>query len=365
MEFRSDKLLNQLLVVLMIITMFLVSRQAMANASEVTGAAQSRKATPTLSLDAKGAQRLDGSFFQPDLVVNWDASDFSAEYDVMKDVDMDHVIWQWTVDSKRKQAYYPTEIPGISAISTNDLVETSLKEAKKQGIKVWLGLNSNDDWSKYYANNEKWLTTEVSLSKAIAQELWSRYGAKYGDTIAGFYLPMEVDNVHFQNKEKQKRIAEAYLQITEEIHHMAKKPVMIAPFFNQKKGLDASKYADMWGNILRVAPIDVIALQDGIGCDHASVDTIGKWLSVLEKKMKEVRPATELWSDLETYSSGFVSAPIERVIRQVNAERNYVKKFTSFSFNHYDSPNNGQFEEFYQYKQYVDSLTIPKATRDL
>jgi hypothetical protein len=305
---------------------------------------------------AIGTQLVDGGFFQPSLIVNWTGIDFSAEYDTMKAVKMSHVIWQWTVDSKRKQAYYPTALPGFPRVSSRDLVGLSLKEAKKKGMKVWLGLNWSDDWYKHYANDEKWLANEVSLNKAIVRELWQQYGNTYGNTIAGFYLPMEVDNVNFQDGEKQQRIAGAYKEITEAIHSTTAKPVMVAPYFNQTTGLDAFNYAAMWGNILKVAPIDVIALQDGIGCGHASVSTIGTWLAALGTKIREVRPTTQLWSDLETFTPEFMPAPMDRVISQINAERHYVIKFTSFSFTHYDSPSSGQVELFRQYKEYVNSL---------
>lgn len=349
MKIRPDKLRYRFLTgSVIIIILMLLNGIALANAMAVSAA--------TLKNNTVGAQRLDGGFFQPGLVVNWTNSDFAVEYDAMKTLAMNHVIWQWTVDSKKKQAYYPTSLPGFSRISSRDLVGMSLREAEKKGLKVWLGLDWSDDWYKHYGNDEKWLTNEVSLNKSIAQELWRQYGETYTNTIAGFYLPMEVDNVHFQDKEKQKRMARAYKEIVEEIHNTTAKPVMVAPYFNQTLGQDAPKYADMWGDILKVAPIDVIALQDGIGCGHASVSTIGTWLAALSAKIKDVRPTTQLWSDLETFTSGFVSAPIDRVISQINAERQYVTNFTSFSFNHYDSPNNGQAEQFRQYREYVDSL---------
>lgn len=306
--------------------------------------------------DTVNPSLLEGSFFQPSLVLNWTNADFAAEFDVMRSLGMNHIIWQWTIDSKEKQACYPTVLPGYSQLSPRDLVGISLEEAEKKGLKVWIGLNCNDDWFTYYANNEKWLANETSLSISMVQELWCRYGPAYTDTIAGFYLPLEVDNVHFKNKERQSRMAKAYKELAEMIHVTTSKPVMIAPFFNEGRGQDARTYAEMWGNILKVAPIDVIALQDGIGCEHASVSSIGNWLEALGTKIREIRPATELWSDLETFTTKLQSAPIERVISQIQAEKQYVTKITSFSFNHYDSPNTGHAGQFLQYKEYVDSL---------
>lgn len=330
----------------------------------VSGAAfASPGVAPTLAAELSKTNRsnanpqmLAGSFFQPSLVTNWTESDFAAEYAVMKTVAMDHIIWQWTVDTKAKQACYPTALPGYSQIFREDLVGISLAQAEKQGIKVWLGLAANDDWFRYYANNEKWLAQEVALTIKVAQELWQRYGGRYGDDIAGFYIWLEVDNVHFQNKERQTRMTMAYRDIAEAVHHTTGKPVMLAPFFAQGRGQDAAAYAAMWGNILKTAPIDIIALQDGFGGGRVSTTDIGIWLAALKSKITEVRPQTELWSDLETFTPEYLPAPISRVISQVKAEQNFVSNFTSFSFNHYNSPNNKHRLPYFQYKQYVDSL---------
>lgn len=312
--------------------------------------------SPELTGSKVNTQILAGSFFQPSLITNWTEQDFAAEYDAMKDVSMNHIIWQWTVDTKAKQACYPSALPGYSQIFHQDMVNLSLAQAEEKGIKVWLGLAANDDWFRYYANDEKWLTQEVSLNKKVMQELWQRYGGSYKDTISGFYIWLELDNVHFQNNIKQDRMALAFREISEEAHRTTGKPVMIAPYFAQDRGQDAVGYANMWGNILKTAPIDIIALQDGYGGGNVSETEIRSRLAALKKKIKEVRPQTELWSDLETFTSDFEAAPIPRVISQIKAEQDFVSNFTSFSFNHYDSPNNGHMLPYFQYKKYVESL---------
>lgn len=321
--------------------------------------ASSAEKLDSIDVNKGNTQILAGSFFQPSLVTNWTESDFAAEYEAMKKVSMDHIIWQWTVDTKEKKACYPTVLSGYTQIFREDKVKISLEQARRKGIKVWLGLAANDDWFRYYANDEKWLANEVGLNKKIVQELWQRYGGSYDDAVAGFYIWLEVENVHFQNSAKQERIAMAYKEIAEEVHRITGKPVMIAPYFAPGSGLDADGYAAMWGKVLKTAPIDVIALQDGFGGEYGSAATIATWLPPLKKKITEARPQTELWSDLETFTPDFLSAPISRVISQINAEKSFVSKFTSFSFNHYDSPNNGHLLRYLQYKRYVESLKAP------
>lgn len=298
---------------------------------------------------------IEGSFIQPYLSGSWSLSNFNIEYSYMINAKVkDHIIWQWTADSKTKTAYYPTKLPGWRQCNSGDPVMDSLQSAKAKGIQVWLGLNNSDDWWNNYANNDAWLTNEFAVAKTIAKELWDRYGSLYKDQIAGFYLSLEVDNVNFQSTTAQDRIKKAYKNITDYIHENMNKPVMISPFFNEKAGQTPTQYAAMWKNILQAAPIDIIALQDGVGAGHCSISTIGKWLSELKNAINEVRPSTSLWSNLETFGPNNTAAPISKVIDQINAQKKYVKKFTSFSFNHYNSPQQGYMNEYNQYKAYAN-----------
>jgi len=301
-----------------------------------------------------------GSFFQPSLTDPWTATNFATEFQYMWDVKMDHAIWQWTADSKDSKPvhmwpYYPTTLAAFHQKNSYDAVGVSLAQAQAKGLKIWLGLNWDDDWWSKYANDNTWLTTQFGYSKQIAQELWNRYGGQYGNTIAGFYLTMEMDNVNFTTTTTQDRMIAVYTDTANYIHTNTGKPVMVAPFFNTSIGQDAQTYANMWGYIVANAPIDVVAVQDGIGVGHSTLANIGSWLSPLRNAIKAARPSTQFWSDLETLNPDYTTAPVSRVIDQLNAEKAYVDKFTTFSFNHYGSPQQGNKTEYTDWKAYTDT----------
>jgi hypothetical protein len=321
---------------------------------EVSGSGGGPTSTPTAT--PTGPSVWKGSFFQPYLASSWNATNFDTEYQYMLNVKMDHIIWQWTVDSTpaTKCAFYPTSLSGYTQCNSYDAVLVSLQRAQAKGIKVWLGLNWTDDWWNNYANNQTWLTNEFNLSKQVAQELWNRYSS-YSSSIAGFYLTMEVDNVNFPDSTTENRMITVYNDVATYIHTNMGKPVMVAPFFNEASGRNASDYAAQWGRIVAGAPLDVVALQDGIGVGHASVATIASWLSPMRTAIKNARPATEFWSDLETCLTDFTAAPVSRVIQQLEAEKAYVDKFTTFSFNHYDSPQQGHTTQYNDWKAYTDT----------
>lgn len=290
-----------------------------------------------------------GAFWQPWLPAAWAPSNFSTEIGLMRSVCMNHAIWQWTVDSTpgTMLAWYNTTIPGLAHAPSEvpDPVFVSLEAAAAvPGFGVWLGLNTNSDWWRNYASNETWLEDEFELAAYIAEDLWRLYGPSYSATIAGFYLPLEVDNVNFMSTESQERMQAAYASTVNAIHTSTGKPVMCAPFYNAylAGGMDAKAYAAWWGSIANASLLDVVALQDGVGANHSSVEQAATWLAAMGAAISGASPATRVWSDLETYTvapdGAYTAASFSRVVQQLDAEAPSADAVTTFSFSHYDSP---------------------------
>jgi len=201
---------------------------------------------------------LQGSFFQPDLPVKWGPEGFAKEFDIMKTLKMTHVIWQWTVDSKNKIAWYPTSLQGYKQNIAYDALAVSLQEAQRTGIKVWIGLNDNSDWWKNYAHDGAWLHQEFEIGKQIVSDTWNKYSEKYKDSIAGYYIVFEMDNVNFFDEKSKQNMAKEYKNICDHIHSLTKKPVMVAPFFNMYyigNKMNEVQYARLWHDILLVADV--------------------------------------------------------------------------------------------------------------
>lgn len=286
-----------------------------------------------------GINLLAGSFFQIYLVNGWKRTEFDKSFHALENRGMDHVIWQWTADSLHKKTYYPTTMTGWENEVGYDAVEISLASAKANGLKVWLGLNWTDDWWNHYGNDKTWLQNEFKIGQNVCAELWHNYKSEYGNTIAGFYITMEVDNVNYDSALHQQNMVDAYTTLTNYIHKHTGKPVMVAPFFNESCGMNADEFANFWGRILKKAPIDIVALQDGVGVHHVKTATVGTWYQKMQAKINSVRPATELWSDLETFdevNGEFKPASNARILDQISAEKPYVKKFTTFAWLHYN-----------------------------
>merc|ERR1719333_780103 len=134
---------------------------------------------------------------------------------------MNHLIWQWTVDNtpSRTWAYYPTRLPGIKQTNVGaDPIKASLVEGANSGIDIWLGLANNDEWFQKFTTDTDWLAAQFDLCKDVASELWKLYGGSYGDRIAGFYMPFEVENLHFKDATAKKRMGDALANLADHVH---------------------------------------------------------------------------------------------------------------------------------------------------
>jgi hypothetical protein len=299
---------------------------------------------------------IKGSFIQPYLAETWTPEDWQSEFKYMLQVKMDQIILQWTSDYNHSKWYYPS-ILNKDTVKGYDQVQPCLASAQRLNMKVWIGLNNNDQWWIKHANDEKWLNKEFEINISMALELWKLYGNQYGDTIAGFYMTLEMDNVNFLSNEAQNRMAINYKKLCDAIHSNTNKSVMISPFFSAKRGLNAVEYSRMWGKIISVAPIDVIAVQDGVGVKHCRADGTAEWFASMKNAITKNRPETKLWANIETMERKmfhYVPADSKRLARQISEALPYVDNFICFSFNHYQSPHQKQIKGFNEYKKVLE-----------
>ncbi len=335
---------------------------------------------------------LEGTFIQPEYIVDWDKEQFDQHFKRYKKILFDHVILQWIETRKgsddKATAYYQSSLPG--RVVRKDLLTNMLTYGRKHGIKIYIGLNTNDQWWKIISKTPRefnqWMDVETEISREIIDDIWNRYGALQKESefqlLAGWYCSFEVDNLNFNSSEKQNILARHYNLLINHVRRVSGLPLMISPFFN--RALDVvygpNKWKDMWSNILSQTDIDIIALQDGIGCRREivcedkdrtkAIKNVGKWFKATRDAVEYSGRNTKLWSDLETFveeiengKSKFNAAPVERIIKQINAERQYVEKFTSFSFQAYQDYDRNR-KLFDEYSKYVESISEASISED-
>ncbi|MET7402084.1 DUF4434 domain-containing protein [Dactylosporangium sp. NPDC005572] len=307
--------------------------------------------------------RISGSFIQPDLVAGWTNTQLATEYTKLLDACVNTQILQWTADSKAHTATYDTGLTGYTWSTATDIPDRVLSRAESAGVNVFVGLQVSADWWVNYADSTTWLDAEADLAKDLADELWDNYGAY--DSFAGWYLPFEVENLHFQTATQQSNLAAFYADVIGHLHTLSPgKPVAVSPFFNANLAgtLNATGWQSMWTSILATAPIDIIALQDGVGAGHATSAQLPAWFTATKNAITASRPATLLYDDVETFlfgASGLQPMPVKDIVTDMAAVSASVSGYWSFSYDHYQSPL-APFSTFYDatYRNYLTNGTV-------
>lgn len=299
---------------------------------------------------------LRGSFLQPALGDAWTMEQWRKEFHYMKDARLDQMVLQWTADSQEMTTIYPTHIAGYTQNTKHDVVKRALDTADAGGAQVYLGLQINDAWWTNYIFDKPWLENEAKVANALADDLWKRY--QRHPSLTGWYLGFEVDNVDSTPAQWDNLVA-FYRRVGNHLHKLTPgKPVVIAPFYDPTAGFSPSQWQTMWEYVLKRSPIDVLALQDGVGVGHATRAQLPAWFSAVQGAIRNSRPRMKFWVDTETFTSGSEPMAIRAIVNDMCTEQPYVSSYLSFSFNHYMSPQ--QVNPLY-YQTYLDYLATGKV----
>jgi len=308
-----------------------------------------------------------GTFTQPWCVDNYTTqAQWNSEFTYMQNVDIRLWIYQWTGNSKANTTIYPTNIPGYSQSSAYDQVETALATAQNFGFKVFMGLVFNSQWWHKEGTDLAWLMNEASEMNAVADELYANYFSRYPDTFAGWYINWEMDNYAGYNwyPDQKQNMIDALNAVS--LHLDSLNPALpssIAPFFNTSGGATPEQWETFWYDIMSQTSVDVLAMQDGIGVGHATIEQLPEWY--LHVCAGVWQAGKQCWTDLENFTgtNHLKPAPTQRIIDQHQAEYPYVDKIITYSFIEAMSPAWGWDPVYYNgYKDYVDSVRIATPT---
>lgn len=297
---------------------------------------------PASAAGCSATPKFSGTFVQPDLIDGWTNAQLEDEFEYLDEACIDTHILQWTADSKTDTAIYDTGLAGLTWNTSTDVVDRLLAEAEAWDKSVFVGLQVNHDWFTVSASDPNWLDAEADFAKDLADELYDWFGDY--DSFDGWYLPFEMDNLNFPTSTEWDRMGTFYADVIGHLHAIAPGlPVAVAPFYND--GLSGSQtpaqWETMWESILDDAPIDIIALQDGVGAGHATVGDLATWFAATRSAIDTVRPSTLLYSDAETFvfgPSGLQPMPTSGYVADMEAVEAYVDDYWAFAYDHYQSP---------------------------
>lgn len=285
----------------------------------------------------------DGTFIQDYLVAKWDDEQWQNELGFLKEAGMNYLILApalHTDENGVNRIIYQGSLPGTTIKYPNDLIENCLRNAKKAGFKVFIGLNFNEKW--WTANfTPDWLFDQMKLGNAVADELVRRYKDRYKETLYGWYWVWEVDNLNCTTPERQEILAQALNINIDHLNEITPEmPFMLCPFVNYRVGNSKSNKT-MWQNVFSKTHFrkdDIFAPQDCVGAGGLELSMVDEWFRDMHEAVK-MKPGLLFWSDAETFDQRFwTSAPIDRFIRQMEIVKPYVSKIITFAYSHYYSP---------------------------
>jgi hypothetical protein len=301
--------------------------------------------------------RLSGTFIQPNLAAGWTVADWIDEFRVLQQACISEVAVQWTADSGSRTAVFPTNLAGFTHSLEQDLVGNALTAADVVGMQVYLGLQVNDEWWSTYTSSSDWLAGEAAVATSLLDDLAHRYGGRH--SLAGWYVPFEVDNWHHPDRVNWQALSSFYAEVSRRVEARTPgSPVVVAPFFNPAGGLTPANWTRMWAVILSGGHIDVIALQDGVGAGHATADQLATWFAATRAAIDQAGVETELWADTETFTTDFQPMAVRDVVAHMAAVDGYVSRFWSFSYNHYQSPRQVGAHYHQAYLGYLATGTV-------
>lgn len=273
--------------------------------------------------------RLSGTFLQPGVrLLAWDDSQWDRELGAMQAIGLDLVILQWTADDR-------APVPEAT-------VDRLMRHADARGMRVFLGLASHSEWwrrpSHVYAPLR-------GTTIRVAEDLARRWGGS--PALAGWYLPLEMDNLRWCTGGARRRLVGEFLEpvLTRLRNLETRRPVLLSPFFFPL--LPRCAFRSWWKATLAQVPFDVVALQDGVGCRRASPEQAAAWLadlaSVCEGSDTQVWGNVEIFRQVEgwprkLWSFHAEAAPMDGVARQMDALAAVAERLICFEFPTYMSP---------------------------
>jgi hypothetical protein len=162
----------------------------------------------------------------------------------------------------------------------------------------------------------------------IARELIERYRDE--EALAGIYLSHEIHLGEEWAGENMPHLAELFNRMCDGVKGFAPElAVSTAPFFSLRGTIE--QYERRWRALLRETRLDILMLQDGVGCErNITVDNMVPYYESLARVCEET--GVEFWTDLELFDlkPPKVVAP-ERVAVQLAREAPYVSKVVAYS----------------------------------
>ena len=297
---------------------------------------------------------IEGAFLQHWYTVYWDDARWDSEMDILKEAGMTYLIYTPIKDGDNE-----ADLASLGKC---------LKSAKKHGIKVFVGPNYHGGWWEN-GRNRTWLMARMDEGKTVITQILNSYQTEYKGTLYGWYWDWEIDNLNWNTDNAKQLFVDAINVILDALPKDM--PLLFSPFANPALG-SAANYGKFWKEVLPQMHFrdgDILSPQDCVGASTMTIANVKGWFYQY-KEAADMVDGLQLWGNVETFEqfnlsdgSHFASAPLTRIIQQIEAVDKFVSNIICFAYPHYQSPNNVRPEHHEAYKEYVKTGALPACPK--
>ena len=338
---------------------------------------------------------LTGLFVAPELITGsngWNQEDWNTVMSQLKAVGINKVVIQYSAQyysDTSKNYYYTPSFEKVGADNTGkqNQIPYALKAAKDSGVKIWLGLHiAESAWFSAMSagfQDTAFLKSSAEYSQKIFDDLWKQFKGTYADTIEGWYLPYEFNNIEVKGQAKTKLINNFYKPLTSHMKSVTPdKQIMVSPLVYASLTVAPSDSAvDVWRQLCRDlwadTRVDIIAPQDGCGWESTMKETLDPWYKAMDEARKQAQPTRDMkkygkavaWNNPECYNmNGTGTMTIKRLIDNMSIINQYVSEHVSFSLHSLAylaegkngvQLNNRHYYQAYEYAMKNGKLFVP------
>ncbi|MGC4048549.1 MAG: DUF4434 domain-containing protein [Paludibaculum sp.] len=291
----------------------------------MTLAKMSRRAVLALAADwaaGKSRTQAGGTFLQFwNVHKDWEEARWRALFGYLAELRVREVVIQWS---------------RYDGIDYSGLTGRVLEEAGRLGLGVWMGLAHESSW---------WRALEEGASDALLRRMAEGHLALAGElrtvvrgqrAFRGWYLPEEIDDVHWQGAGASR------LRAHVKGLRRRLRPLAMSGFSNGR--MAPAELGQFWRQVAG-GGLDRVLFQDGIGAGKLTLESWPGYLQALGRSLGSRLTVVVECFEAAAGEAGFQARPaaMERIRRQVELAGRYTKNApVVFSLPEYATPVGGE-----------------------
>ncbi len=350
-----------------------VSAEASTEVSDETSSEESGEDMPNQPIvRPTDYPTLCGNFMQPGAFKNYSAQQMKSHLQTMYDVGIDILILQWSFENTSDgvtSVYYDASFESADKSSLynesgKNLLGNILAAAEEVGVKVFVGLNNNDEWWEKAVSDRSWLADQADLGIKGAKQIYDTYKEQYPNALYGWYFVFEMYNTETTQTmmENAAFLLNGFCDGLTEID--GEMPMMLSPFLSAY-GTEPEVTGQQWKEIFAMTRFrdgDIFCCQDSVGAGYISIDQLEGYYREI-KKAVDTKEGLHFWANNEDFDlSNSSTAPLNRFLKQLQISSSYVEAHVTFAYSHYQHPDMGKTGYHNAYKTYYETGKLPENT---